>query len=277
MTTAAIALQNKFGEILRWERQKRRERMVLRALVLALAAAVLLSPLHLLFPFDGLRWLVPVILLVGITPVLLFSQRWHNGDTTRTLVELDRELGSAERAVTAWELAERGDSSAAAQWVFQQAEPHLRDLEPRRLFPRRWDWPAYMLAPLLLFWFLLLWFNFDRSFSQQPVLPTPSLAQQLREFARDLQEKARTEGLRKSLQLGQELAKLAETNLAEKTNDEQLKKDLAGVKQRLDANDKSAPQQQDIAGAQGNQSLKDLQAELEAARDMLAVPVAPTL
>ena len=272
MTTAAIALQNKFGEILRWERQKRRERMVLRALVLALAAAVLLSPLHLLLPFDGLRWLVPVILLVGIAPVLLFSQRWHNGDTARTLVELDRELGSAERAVTAWELAERGDASAAAQWVFQQAEPHLRDLEPRRFFPRRWDWSAYMVAPLLLFWFLLLWFNFDRSFSQQPVLPTPSLAQQLREFARDLQEKARTEGLRKSLQLGQELAKVAERNLAEKTNDEQLKKDLAGVKQRLDANDKSGPQQQDIAGAEGNQSLKDLQAELEAARDMMAVP-----
>jgi hypothetical protein len=98
---------------------------------------------------------------------------------------------------------------------------------------------------------LLLWFNFDRSFSQQPVLPTPSLAQQLREFARDLQEKARTEGLRKSLQLGQELAKVAERNLAEKTNDEQLKKDLAAVKQRLDANDKSGPQPQDIAGAAG--------------------------
>ena len=270
MTADWAALQQPIAEILRWERQKRCEQIVLRAAALALAAAVLLSPLHPLLPFDGLRWLVPFILLVGLAPVVLYSRRWRSGDTTRTLVRFDRQLGLAERAVTAWELAQRGDSSAVAQLVFQQTEPHLRGLEARRLFPRQWDWPDYSAAPLLLFWFWLLWFNFDQ-FSQQRSTPAPSLAQQLREFASDFQEKAKTEGLAKSSQLGEELSKVAQKNLAEKADDEQLKKELAGVKEKLDVNHKAEAPDQSLAGAEGTQSLKDLRAELEAARGMLTL------
>jgi hypothetical protein len=272
MTPDPTALQNKFAELFRWERQKRHEQIVLRAAALALAAAVLLSPLHLLLPLDGMRWLIPGVLLVGLAPVLLFSQRWQSRDTTRTLVQLDHELGLAERSLTAWDLAQRGDSSAAAQLVFHQTEPHLRGLQPRRLFPRKWGWPAYTVAPLLMFWFVLLWFNFDQSFSRQGMLGAPNLAQQLREFARDLQEKAKTEGLRQSLQVGQELEKLAQKNLADKADDERLKKDLAGVKQKLDAASKSGPQNRPITGAESEQSLRDLKAELEAAHDMLSLP-----
>ena len=166
----------------------------------------------------------------------------------------------------------RGDRSAAAQLVFQQAEQRLRPVQPRSLFPRRLGWPAYTAVPLLLFWFALLWFDFDQPFSQQPPAVAQSLAQQLREFAREFQEKAKAEGLRESLQLAQELAKVAEKNLAEKANNEQLKKDLAGVKQKLDAAGKSGQQNQAIGGAESEQSLKDLRAELEAARDMLNLP-----
>jgi hypothetical protein len=265
-------LQNKFAELLRWEKQKRREQIVLCAAAVALAAAVLLSPLHGLLPFRGLRWLVPAILMLGLAPGYFYYRRWRAIDATRTLVELDRKLGLAERAVTAWELAGRSDRSAAAQLVLQQAERHLRDFEARRLFPRQAGWPAYAVAPLLLFWFALLWFDFDQTFSQQRLVVAQSLAQQLREFARDFQEKAKTDGLRQSLQVGRELEKLAQKNLAEKANDEQLKKDLAGVKQKLDAAGKSGQQNQSIAGAESEQSLRDLKAELEAARDMLNLP-----
>ena len=272
MMADATPLQNKFAELLRWERQKRREQLSLSAAAVALAAALLLSPLHGLLPFRGLRWLVPVILMLGLAPGFFYCRRWRAVDATRTLVELDRKLGSAERAVTSWELVGRSDRSATAQLVLQQTEPHLRGLEPRRLFPRQYGWPTYAVAPLLLFWFALLWFDFDQVFSQQRLAAAQSLAQRLREFARDFQEKAKTEGLSQSLQVGQELEKLAEKNLAEKSNDEQLKKDLAGVKQKLDATGKSAQQDQSIAGAESEQSLRDLKAELEAARDMLNLP-----
>ena len=269
MTPDSAALQNKFAELVRWEKQKRREQIILRAAALALVTAVLLSPLHRLLPFDGLRWLIPVILLVVVAPVLLFCRRWRSGDTTRLLVQLDHQLGSAERAVTAWDLAQRGDSSVAAQLVFQQTEPHLRDLEPRRVLPRVWSWPAYTAAPLLLIWFVVLWLDFDQSFFRQRSVQPPGLAQQLREFARDFQEKARTEGLRRSLQAGQELEKVAQKNLAEKANDEELKKDLAGLKQKFESAGNSSQQNQSIVGAETEQSLRDLKAELEAAGDVL--------
>ncbi|HEX6769374.1 MAG TPA: hypothetical protein VF208_08485, partial [Candidatus Binatia bacterium] len=184
MIAEPLSLQNKFADFLRWERQKRRQESFLLAAGIALASALLLSPLHGLLPWSGLRWLVPVILMLGLAPAFWYCRRWRAVDTTRALVDLDRKLGLDERAVTAWELAQRGDSSAVAQLVFQQTEPHLRGLEARRLFPRQWDWPDYSAAPLLLFWFWLLWFNFDQ-FSQQRSTPTPSLAQQLREFASD--------------------------------------------------------------------------------------------
>jgi len=265
-------LQIKFAELLRWEKQKRREQIILCAAAVALVAAVLLSPLHGFLPFRGLRWLVPVVFMLGLAPGVFYYRRWRAIDATRALVDLDRKLDLAERAVTAWELAGRSDRSAAAQLVLQQAERHLRDLEARRLFPRQCGWPSYAVAPLLLFWFALLWFDFDQMFSQQRLVVAQSLTQQLREFARDFQEKAKTDGLRQSLQVGLELEKLAQKNLAEKANDEQLKKDLAGVKQKLDADGKSGQQNQSIAGAESEQSLRDLKAELEAARDMLNFP-----
>ncbi len=268
----ATLVERKFAELLRWERQKRREQILFLAAGVALALAVLLSPLHILLPLRGLRWIVPFVLLTGLAPLFFYYRRWRGVDATRALVELDRKLGLDERAVTAWEMAGRGDRSAAAQLVFQQTEHRLRSVQPRSLFPRRLGWPAYTAVPLLLVWFALLWFDFDQPFSQQPSAVAQSLAQQLREFARDFQEKAKAEGLRESLQLAQELAKVAEKNLAEKANDEQLKKDLAGMKQKLDAAGQSGQQNQAVGGAESEQSLKDLRAELEAARDMLNLP-----
>lgn len=272
MTVEPTGLQSKIADFLHWEKQKRWQESFLLALGIALASALLLSPLHGLLPWTVLRWLVPVILILGLAPAILYYRRWRAVDATRAVVELDRKLTLDQCAVTAWELAERGDRSAPAQLVFHRSELHLRGLEPRRLFPRQWGWPAYAAAPLLLFWFAFLWFDFDQAFSQQRSSAAQSLAQRLREFARDFQEKAKTEGLSQSLQVGQELEKLAQKNLAGKANDEQLKQDLAGVKQKLDAAGKTGRQNQSIAGAESEQSLRDLKAELEAARDMLNLP-----
>ena len=272
MTSVVTTLQSKFAEFLHWERQKRWEQIFLLAGDAALVLAIIFSPLHVFLPLNWFRWLVPVIMLVVFMPLIFYYRRWRAMDTMRAFVELDRKLGLDERAVTAWELAGRGDQGGAAQLVFRQTEQRLRNRHLRSVFPRHLDWRAYAVAPLFLFWFALLWFDFDQSFSSHRFALAPSLAQKLKEFARDFQEKAKNEGLRQSLQVGQELEKLAQKNLAEKANEEQLKKDLAGMKQKLDAAGKSSQQSQAIAGAESEQSLRDLRAELEAARDMLNMP-----
>ncbi len=271
MTPEASTLNTKFDQLLRWQRRKRWEQIAVLAAGAALALAIMVAPLHFLLPVIWLRWLVPVVLLLVVSPVIFSRRRWRAADDTRAVVELDRQLDLAERGVTAWELTRRGDQSGAAQLVIQQAEQRLRAVQPRNLFPRRWGWPDYAVAPLFLCWFALLWFGFDGSLEPRGAA-TPSLAQKLKEFSRDFQEKAKSDGLRQSLQLGQELEKLAQKNLAAKSTDEQLKKDLAGMKQKLDGAGKSGQPNQTIAGAESEQSLRDLKAELEAARDMLNMP-----
>lgn len=271
MTPEPSALDRKFAEVLRWEQRKRWEQIILLAAGGALALAILVSPLHFVLPAIWLRWLVPLVFLIGLLPVVCYRRGWRDFDRTRAIVELDRKLGLDERGLTAWELAQRGDPSGAAQLVIRQAEQRLGSVEPRALFPRRWGWPDYALAPLLLCWFALLWFGFDGSLEPRGA-PTPSLAHKLKEFAREFQDKAKSDGLRQSLQLGQELEKLAQKNLAAKSTDAQLKKDLAGMKQKLDGAGKAGQPNQSLTGAESEQSLRDLKAELEAARDMLNLP-----
>ena len=151
MMTDATPLQNQFAELLRWEKQKRLRANFLVRYCCGFGCGGLLSPLHGFLPLRGLRWLVPVILTLGLAPGFFYHRRWRAVDATRTFVELDRKLALAERAVTAWELAGRSDRSAAAQLVFQQTEPHLRGLDPRRLFPRRWGWPCYAVGAAVAF------------------------------------------------------------------------------------------------------------------------------
>jgi hypothetical protein len=266
-------LKRKFDELLKWERRKRSEQILLTVACLALALAIVLAPLHVYLPANWLRWFVPPALLIGLAPGFFYCRRWRGEDATRTLVKLDRTLGLDARAVTAWELSARGDQTAPAALVFKQAEENLRTVEPRALFPRQWGWQAYVTVALLLFWVGVLWFDVDQSFShQRRALLPQTLAQKLREFARDFQEKAKNEGLRESLKVGQQLEQVAQKNIDAKSGDDQLKKELAGITKKIDAAGKSGAAKESSSGAESQQSLKDLKAELEAARDMLNLP-----
>jgi hypothetical protein len=259
-------LSAKFGELARWERRKRREEILLRACCAALGLAIIALPLTGLLSAEWLRWLVPAVLLAALAPFFFYRRRWASRDEARALGLLDKTLGLEERAVTAWDLAARGDTSAAAQLVYQQAEEKLRSVEPRALFPRRPTWPAYLAAPLFVVWLMLLWLDVDRR--DDRVASTPrTLAQRTREFSQEFQEKAKNEGLRESLKMGQELEKLARRGIENKSGDEQFKKDLAALTQKFDDAARSAGAK-DSAAAESRQSLKDLQAELAAARDL---------
>lgn len=275
MSAITDSLKCTFAALILWERRKRREESLLRALCAALALALPLFPLHVLLPIDGLRWLVPVVLVGGLAPFFFYRRRWARQDDARAAALLDKTLGLEERAVTAWELSAREESSAAALFVFKQTQEKLRAVEPRMLFPRRWSWPAYAVLPLFALWFTLLWLDADRwnDYGRPPGSQT--LAEKAREFSRELQEKARSEGLRESLKMGQEIERAARKGIENKTAEEPFKKELAGISKNFAAAAKSSADQNSFSAAESRQSLQDLQAELAATRDLAELPDLP--
>ena len=93
----------------------------------------------------------------------------------------------------------RNETRAAALMVLKQAGEKLTNLDPKALFRRSWSWQAYCALPLLLLWLGLLWFDIGLRFDSGVQLSAPkTLAQKLREFSRELQEKAKNEGLQRA-------------------------------------------------------------------------------
>jgi hypothetical protein len=265
-------LKSKFAELFGWERRKRREQVFAVIFCISWALAILLFPLHVYLPTDALRWVVPAILFVGLTPYVFYRRRWQRQDAARAMVRLDKTLRLDERAITAWEISTRAEPSGAGLLVLKQAEEKLRSVELRGLFPRDWSWPVYLALPLFGLWFALLWLDFDRRvFEQDASRPPQTLAHKIREFSRELQEKAKNEGLRESLRMGQELEKVAQKGVDMKAAEDEVKKEAAGVAKKFEAVAKSEAKDA-IAAAESQQSLKDLKAELEAARDFTQLP-----
>jgi len=270
VNSASENLKGKFAELLRWERRKRREQIGLMVACGAFATAPLLFPLHFYFVIDWLRWLVPVVLFVLVAPFWVCRQRWRPVDSARAISGLDKKLCLDECALTAWELMGRDQLGSAARWVLQQAEAKLRDATPRALFPRKRAWPSWLILPLFFLWFGLLWFDVDQQLFARSHVTTLILAHQVRQFAHELKDKARSEGLRETFKLGQELEKIAEKNLQAQADEERLRKDLAGTAKKLDALGQG--NQKDFPGVESEQSLKDLKAELDAARELMDFP-----
>lgn len=268
------SLADKFGEILDWERRKRREETLAAGASSALALAIFCLPLNSFLPAEWLRWLVPVVWFMILAPWLFCRARWRHHDGVRAIVTVDKKLMLAERAVTAWELSRDPDRSGAGLLVLQQAEAKLRDFQTRAQLPRRLSWLTYAVVPLLVLWIALLGFGFDRANSTVSVLANRTLAHRVQEYARELQEKARNEGLPDTLKLGRELEKTAQQSLAAKTPEESFKKELAGVAQKFETAKSSKADKNPFATGESEQSLQDLKAELEASKSLFQLPSA---
>jgi hypothetical protein len=249
--------------LLSWERHKRRETILVGALFYALLGAPVFVVIS-----SAWAWAAPALIFIILTPYLLFAQRWRAHDTARALAALDKSLQLDERATTAWELLGRNESTAAAQLVLRQTADRLKTFEPRALFPRRWSWHGYFIAPLLALWLAVIW----NGAAFEPTVAAPdralSLSQKLREYARLLQERAQSESLPRTLEAGRRLEKAAQRGLDSKVADDQFKKDLAGLAQEMAAERKAASASV-FDGATSRQQLEDLRAELEAARDLM--------
>lgn len=273
MSSEAQTLVEKFSALVGWERRKRREQVCAMASCYALAAALLGLPFHGLLPVAWSRWMIPIVWFAMLAPIFLFRRRWRRADSARALAGLDRVLGLEERAVTAWELIERGDVRPAAQLVVKQAAERLEALDPRALFQRRWQWQHALALTLLASWLALMGLDIDRQFGRGLLPPLAmTIAQRLREYSRELQERARSEGLRESLEAAKELEKLAQKNIDANTTEDRFRKELAAASQKIGAMGKPAAEPPSFSAGESRQSLRDLKAELEAAQELLQFP-----
>jgi hypothetical protein len=271
LITQPEILKQKFSQLLSREKVKRREQILISACCFALAAAVLAWPLNaLLLPVFN-RWWTPWLFFVGSAPLLFFKNRWRPQDSTRTLAQVDKRLQLEERAVTAWEILARRETSAAEALVVKQAEERLQKIDLKTFLERPRNWQASLLLPLFMIWLALLWFDVGLPINGNLRLSLPqTLAYKLREFARELQEKAQSEGLRETAQVGRDLEKIAQKGIDAKTSDEGLKSELAGMNKRLA--EKSAAESAPFSTAESQENLRDLKSELAAARDLLNFP-----
>jgi len=265
----AETLRKKLAELLSWERRKRREQILTTVFCYALLAALLILPFHGLLETVISRWFIPILFFGVMAPFFFARGHWRLADSARALARVDKTLELDERTLTAWELLERNESRAAALMVLKQAGEKLANLDPKALFRRNWSWQAYCALSLLLLWLGLLWFDVGLRFDGGVQFSPPqTVAQRLREFSRALQDKAKNEGLDESLRVGRELEQVAQKSIDDKTGDEKFKADLAGMQNKIATMGKSAAEQQPLSASESQQDLRDLKAELEAARDL---------
>ncbi len=265
MSTDKKTLQAQFSRLLDWERRKRRETILIMALFYAFVGALCAQPF--IFLVGDWTWAAPLAFFAALAPYFFFKRRWRNHDTARALAALDKTLHLDERAITAWELLRRDATGGPALLVLRQAEARLISLDPSALFPRTRHWHGYLIAPLVALWLALLWVDGgSRPDAVTANAPAP-LAQKLREFARQLQEKAQSEALPQTLKAGRELEKLARRGIDSKAAEEQFKSELAGMAKKL-ASERQTSEQAYQGATESRQELEDLRAELESARDL---------
>lgn len=269
MSRVPDILQIRLDEILRWEQRKRLEDIFAGASFYAFLGAVLALPFYKTFSPAALRWLLPVAFILVLAPVFWFKQRWRHADSVRALARADRALRLEERALTAWDLLQRGDRGSAALWVLKEAGERLAAVDPRRFSRRSCSRRTYFVVPLAVVWAALLWFDVGFEFGRARAPAAPTLARELQRFSRDLQEKAKSDQLRESQRLGEELEKVAQKGLQAPAGDERLKSEVAGVMKKFDLAGKTNAPPRSAAAGESEQSLADLKAELEAARNIL--------
>jgi hypothetical protein len=272
LISEADILQQKFAALLTWEKVKRHREILGSVCCYSVLAALVILPFHVLFPAFSRGLDLPLIFL-ALAPLLFFKQRWRAQDSARALAKVDKTLRLDERAITAWEILAREERSRAEAFVVAQAADRLKALEPKTLFEHQLSWRDYAILPLFTLWLALLWLDVGVSVTRDNRLPTAqALAHQLREFSRQFQERAKRDGLSESVKIGQELEKTAQKGIDEKTGDEKFKNELAGLTKKVGTMGRPTAEQQSLAAAESDQSLKDLKAELEAARDLLNFP-----
>ena len=269
-------LGEKFSQLLRWEKRKRRENIVIEACLYSILASFLILPFRWLLPEAHSPHYIPAALLLVSLPGLFLLRPWGRREALRAVHCLDSALGLDETAITAWEILGRGEERAAELLVIEAAHARLRAVEPRALFKRRLPWHARLAPLLFLLWLFFAWFDFGARWEGGGKRSgAPTLAEKLRQFARELQEKAEAQGLAETRKTAQALREIADRRLREEIGERELKDRLAGLARQIEDRSRSGEGGADaVVPTGGKEALLDLKAEVESFKPGLA-PGAP--
>jgi hypothetical protein len=266
-------LQEKFWQLLHWERVKKREKILISALFYSVLVSLIALPAGALFPI----WAEPLYLTVPLFLVMTLAffmwSPWGGRESLRTIFLLDKTLRLQERAVTAWEILARRERRPAEELVLEETAANLRKVDMRGLFKRQLSWHAFLVPPLLLLWMLFAWLDVDLNFGWFQGSKTVLVAQKLKEFSHDLQERAQKDELTESLKMASALEKIAEKGLKGEIGEEKLREDLADSVQGIGG---LAPVTSQGPGGSwptlSKDALSDLKAEVGKFKDALTNP-----
>ena len=214
MTDPGSVLSGKLSDLRQWERRKRRERLLLESLCYTALAAAALVLARALFPVDaGLLWWTPAV-FAGAAAGVFLLRPWREQAFVGSLKRVDHALRLDERTLTAWEILGRSRERGRPEedLVVEEAAEKLDAANLRSLLPRRFTWHA-LAAPLLA---LLAAGGLWLPVGGAPEASSASalLAQEVREHARELGERARDQDLAESLRMAQALRELADRRRA---------------------------------------------------------------
>ncbi len=216
MTDPGSVLREDLDRLRRWERRKRRERLLLESLcytALAAAALVLARPW---FPVDaGLLWWTPA-LFAGAAAGVFLLRPWREQAFVGSLKRVDDALQLRERTLTAWEILRRSPERERGRpeedLVVEEAAERLAGADLRPLLPRRFTWHAWAAPLLALLAVGGAWL--PRGGAPEASSASARMAQEVREHARDLGERARSRDLAESLRTARALRELADRHEA---------------------------------------------------------------
>ncbi len=266
-------LQESFSGLLKWERVKRREKIIVSVFFYSLLASLMILPVRGLLPSWVSPFSLPVVFFLILAPGFFLLRPWGSRESLRTLFLLDKALHLQERAITAWEILGRKEKKVAELLVLKETGEKLRGLDPRALLKRSLPWHALFTPPLLFLWLLLVWldigFHFEKDVEGSQ---STSLAQKLKEFSHDLQERAGSQGLTESLKIAHALEEVAEKRLRGEMSEKKLGEDLAGVVSEIGDMGPVASEDSDIHfPTVPREELLGLKAELETLEHALSL------
>jgi hypothetical protein len=218
---------------------------------------------------------VPVLFVI-VALTTYFARPWRKPEALRSIMRLDKILHLQERALTAWEILGRQQRRTAEQLVMEEAAAQLRTLDPRALFRRERSWHFFLAPPLLFLWLLLVWLDvgvyFGKGISGSPSI---ALAEKLKEFADELEKKARSQRLPESLKVAGVLEDVADKGLKKEIGENELRERLGAVMQRTEGMGTESAADSGLSfPTSPEEELSRLRAEIEKLR---GVPIGPQI
>lgn len=222
MTDSESLLREKLAELRRWERRKRRERLLWESLFYAaLTAAAVVAARALTAADAALLWLAPAVFAAAALAVFLLRP-WRERAFLGALKGVDDRLELRERVLTASDILSResaeGGRRPEEELVVEEAADKLARVTLPPLLPRPRSWHAWAGAFLVLLAGAGMWL--PPGGAPEAVSAASRMAETLREHARELEERARERDLAESRRMAEALREMAERQLDDPADDE---------------------------------------------------------